>query len=362
MIRKLDRAIIFELAMPFLIGTASVLLMFIANTLMRFSNELFGKEIKGVAVGQLVLFSIPGTLKMAIPVATTLATALAVSRLTRESEITAMRAAGISLRRIMTPIALFGLAVAAFTFYLSEQVVPKSEVKFADTLRRIFASGEGIGLQSNVLLKFDNGRYYVNVGSANRGDNGTILLGDVDVFYKPKLNEMWHYHAKDAWYADGIFTLRKAQIWQFEENQAVSYQVKDVFRITERISTETFFGQPPAAEQNAADLKKTIEELRGRGLVQSAQQYEIEYLNRFSVPFACLVFAIFSPVVAFHFAKGGAFVGVLLSIVIVFLYYNFWILTSQVLTSTGYLPPIIGAWLPNAVFGIAGVVALWRSE
>lgn len=362
MIRKLDRYIFYELAVPFLVGTASVLLMFIANTLMRFSQELFGKEIKTVAIGQLILFSIPGTLKLALPVATTLATALAMSRLARESELTAIRAAGVPLRRVMIPIIGFGLFVACLSFYLSEQIVPRAEVRFSDTLRRIFASGDAIGLQSNVLVKFDNGRYYLNIGSLTRGDRDEILMSDINLFYKPKIGEMWHYSASDGFYREGVLTLKQPRIWQFEGDQAVAFTVKDSFRITQRISRESFFGQPQAREQNASDLKKTIDELKARGLKQSAKQYEIEYANRFSVPVACLIFSIFSPVVAFHFARGGAFVGVLLSIVIVFLYYNAWILSSQVLTNAGFFSPIVGAWLPNLIFGIAGCIALWRSE
>lgn len=362
MIRRLDRYIATELLLPFIIGTFAVVLMFVANTLMRFSQDIFGKEINYAAVGQLILFSIPGTLKLTLPMATTLAAALGMSRLSRESEVTAMRAAGISVRRILLPILLFGGLVSLLSFFLAESVVPRSEVKFNDTLRRIFSSGEGIGVRSNVLLKFDNGRYYVNIANVAPGEKGAIAMSDIDVFYKPKIGEIWHYHADDGYYADGVMTLLQPKIRQLEGEQTISFKVKDKLQITQRISTETFFGQPPAKEQTAVELRATIEELRSRGLVDSAEQYETEYHNRFSIPLACIVFALFAPIIAFHYAKGGAFVGVLLSIIIVFLYYNVWILTSQVLASAGILSPLLGAWTPNLLFATAALIALWRSE
>ena len=52
----------------------------------------------------------------------------------------------------------------------------------------------------------------------------------------------------------------------------------------------------------------------------------------------------------------------LVAIIIVFLYYNIWILTSQVLSKGWILPPVVGAWLPNVLFGAVGVYALWRAE
>ncbi len=362
MIRKLDLYVARELFVPFVVGAGSVVLMFIANTLLRFSQELSGKDLKLTAIAQLILFSIPGTLKLTLPVAATLSAAVAASRLTRESETSAMRAAGIPLRRIFAPIAAFGLLVSAFAFYLSEMVVPKSEIRFSDTLRKMFASGEGIGLRSNVLLKFDNGRYYVNIANVAPSENGAIAMSDVDVFYKPKLGEIWHYHADNGTYQDGVLTLLKPTIRQFDHDQAVIYTVRDKLQITQRMSLDTFFGQPPAKEQTAAELKATIADLRERGLVQTAQEYEIEYQNRFSIPASCLVFTLIAPVVAFHFARGGAFVGALISIVIVFLYYNAWIITSQVLAPAGILTPLVGAWMPNLLFAAAGLFALVKSE
>jgi lipopolysaccharide export LptBFGC system permease protein LptF len=110
---------------------------------------------------------------------------------------------------------------------------------------------------------------------------------------------------------------------------------------------------------NAQHLGRGKHELR---IGQRVRAVEIVFHNKLAVPAACAIFAVFAPVVAFYFSRGGAFVGVLISIFIVFLYYNLWILTSQVLAKGWILPPVLGAWLPNILFAIAGVVALWRAD
>ena len=108
------------------------------------------------------------------------------------------------------------------------------------------------------------------------------------------------------------------------------------------------------------ELRKSMREWAAEG--QDLRAVEVVYHNKLAVPAACAVFALFAPVIALYFTRGGAFMGVLVAIIIVFLYYNIWILTSQVLSKGWILPPVVGAWLPNVLFTLVGVYLLWRAE
>jgi lipopolysaccharide export LptBFGC system permease protein LptF len=54
--------------------------------------------------------------------------------------------------------------------------------------------------------------------------------------------------------------------------------------------------------------------------------------------------------------------GVLFSIITVFLYYNLWVISAQILARKGLIPPVVGVWMPNVLFVVAALVALWKSE
>lgn len=361
-IRVLDRYVFKELLIPFMVGTVSVVIMFLANTLIFYSEQLFKKEIPLSAVMQLLYFSIPSTLNLTLPVGITIAASLTVARLVRESEMTAIRAAGIPIRRVLVPIFIMGLMVSVLSFYLYENVTPKSTMKMQDTLRKIFMSAEAIGVRSNVLLKLDNGRYHISIGQVQNAPDGGVEMKNVLVFHQPKQGEYWFASTDNALYNDGLFIMFKPIIYVFEGTRLISFKVEDRHVISQRVTVDAFFGTPQAEEQNLRELRNTYLTLRERGNYAMAREYEVEYQNRFSVPFACFVFSLTAPIFSLYFSRGGPFIGVLLSIILVFLYYNLWVISAQKLAKAGFLPPIVGSWLPNVIFILIAVIALWKSE
>lgn len=357
--RTLDKYIFREMLTPLIIGTASAVLMFLANMLIAYAGSVFQKEIGLVALGQYLYFKIPQTLNLTLPVGVTIASALAISRLARDSELTAIRAGGISLRRAIAPILVVGLFVSVLSFVLAEKVTPASEAKALKTLRNIFASGEGIGLQSNVLLKLNNGEYLASIGTVRKGPEGEIQMSEVVVFHRPRSGEDWIEQAPTATYKDGILVLHDVSGVQMGGTDATLYRAER-HPINIRLAIDDYFGLPQPEALTAEQLKKTIAQWRRQG--QDTRTFEVDYHNKFAVPAACFVFALFSPVFALYFARGGAFIGVLVSIIIVFLYYNVWVLSSQVFSKLWVMPPVLGAWLPNILFFVVGAIALWRLE
>jgi LPS export ABC transporter permease LptG len=358
-IRLVDRYIAKEMLVPLLIGTVSVVMMFLANTLIAYAGQIFKKEIPFSAVGQYLLFKIPITLNMTLPIGITIASALAMSRLSRETELTAIRAAGAPVRRAILPMVVMGLAVSLVSFWLAEAVTPKAEERATKTLRNIFASAEAVGLKSNVLISLNGGEYNANIGTVRKGEGGGVLMSDVFIYHKPKRGEDWQAQAASASYKDGILTLFQPVILQMEGEKHLVFK-PEKYVINVRVSLDDFFGYQQPDAMTSQQLRKTIATMHARG--QETRGLEVDLQNKYAVPAACLVFSLFSPVFALRFSRGGAFIGVLVSIIIVFLYYNVWVLCAQVLSKQWLLPPIVGAWLPNVLFLLAGVVALWRSE
>ena len=72
-----------------------------------------------------------------MPVAMAVAASLAVSRLSRDSEITSMRAAGISLKRIFLPVMAAGVAISVGDFYFGEKIVPWSNLQYERTMNEL---------------------------------------------------------------------------------------------------------------------------------------------------------------------------------------------------------------------------------
>src|SRR5690348_9173230 len=95
----LTRYLLREMFVPFLIGQAAIVMMLTGSVLYNNANLFLQFQVPVAYVTRLSLYFIPFLVNMTMPVAMAVAASLAVSRLSRDSEITVMRAAGVSLVR-----------------------------------------------------------------------------------------------------------------------------------------------------------------------------------------------------------------------------------------------------------------------
>src|SRR4051794_35432917 len=101
------------------------MLLIAATYLGRIANYLV-QGVSGAQILQITLLLLPAILVKTFAMALLLGGLLAFGRLSGDSEITAVRAAGVSLYRIVAPVAVFSFLVACVSFYLNESVVPRA--------------------------------------------------------------------------------------------------------------------------------------------------------------------------------------------------------------------------------------------
>src|SRR5947199_7219490 len=135
--RLLDRTLLREMIVPFLIGQAAIVLMLIGSVLYNNATVLLMNQVPLVYVAKLILYFLPFLIHMTMPVAMAVGASLAVSRLGRDSEITVMRASGASLVRIFMPFFLTGLVVSVGDFFFGELVVRLSVQRLEAVLAQI---------------------------------------------------------------------------------------------------------------------------------------------------------------------------------------------------------------------------------
>lgn len=356
--RRLDRYIIRELIVPFLIGTVAVVLMFQANQLIFVLKSFQLQNVPTTAVFQSILYKTPNFLSMTLPVGMSLAASLSISRLTRESELTAMRACGTRILRVIMPVAFFGLLVAAGNFYIVERVMPQSEREFRRVATQIGILGAAPSFRANAVIYLKG--YTATFGSVSRSTDDALILSDILLFESPRAGERWYYEAKRGEYRNGVWTLNNALIRVFKGDDVISIRPAGNFTINERITVGDIFESASPEERSLDELRRAIAE--GKRSKRNTTMDEVAFHVRFSMPAACLIFAVVAPVFAVYFARAQAFVGVLLSIILVMLYYNAYIISTEVLGRNEIVSPFLAAWLPNFIFLAFGLVAIRRLE
>ena len=123
-IKRLDKYIFTRLIGPFLAGLAGTCIITSFGPLLRAIKLLTRGTIKHSAIAEWFMYRITQDMQFIFPVAVLLSTLITFGGMSKDSEITAMRAAGISLGRLLYPVAFFGVLVTIGVFFFLDRVVP----------------------------------------------------------------------------------------------------------------------------------------------------------------------------------------------------------------------------------------------
>jgi lipopolysaccharide export system permease protein len=128
MIKKLDKLILQAFAGPFLLTFAVVEFIFLTQVLLKYLDDIVGKDL-GVAVILKLLFFLSVTIvPISLPLAVLLSSLMTYGNLGEHHELTAIKASGIALTRILRPVWLVSLLLAGIAFWFNNSIVPKANL------------------------------------------------------------------------------------------------------------------------------------------------------------------------------------------------------------------------------------------
>ena len=348
----IDRYLAREMAGPFAFGVLAFVLLFVsANILFRLTELVSDLGLSLWTAGELFLLWLPGFVVLTFPLATLVAILVAFGRLSGDSELIAMHAGGISFRRLVLPVVAGGLLVSIATAALNEYVVPACNARGEDIVRAASLAAGKVG-DLQVLTKETSGGEVVRVLYADRLD---VQTGEM---VRPMI--VWFEHNQPA-----LVTVAERGRWQgsnWEMSNGVNYPLR-----AERPSSWAFerwvadFPTTPQqiAQQTRRPDEMTYRELReyiryALGQQRPTIELELTLHHKFSIPFACLVFALVAPPLGKRSHRGSSSIGMGIAVLIGFGYYVIWHYLA-VVAQQGILSPFWAAWIPNVVTGAIGL-------
>ncbi|HEV2471236.1 MAG TPA: LptF/LptG family permease [Chthonomonadales bacterium] len=378
--KLMDRYIVREMVVPFLIGQAAIVMLLTGSVLYNNATVLLMNQIPWRDVARMVLYFIPFLVHMTMPVAMAVGASLAVSRLTRDSEITVMRAAGCSLVRIFLPVFVAGLLVSVVDFYFGEYVVPASMNRFEAVLGEMPNHIPRLTPEAGRWITSFDQSYTVFVKTMiPRRDSielrGVKLVSSPSAYSSGAASNFVAV-ADSGSYSSSRWTLFHAVIVDVSPDgktvtEARPEKLTMRFDVDPQAFQSGFLLQLPMGTM-AQNSTRTFSELGAQIKQDTRQRIRdpsaiLDYHFKLSVPFSCLVMAICCPPLALRFGKGGGFMGTLLSICLVFVYWNT-LLLARILGSPGpqgtapWLAPPVAAWSQNVLFVLLGLAVLRLNE
>lgn len=115
---------------PFLATFAISMFMLVMQFFWKYIDDLMGKGIELSVVLELIFYASAGLIPLALPLAILLSSVMTFGNLSENNELTALKSSGLSLYRIIQPLFMLVLVIAAFTFYFSNYVIPVANLKW----------------------------------------------------------------------------------------------------------------------------------------------------------------------------------------------------------------------------------------
>ena len=359
----MDRYMVTELGGPFSFGFSAFTLIFTATQLIAIGKLVSDEHAPLWAAIQFFLWELPQYLLLVIPMAMLLGVLLSLGRLSGESEITAMKAGGISVLRIVAPLLVVGFIASLVVLVLQEELVPIANDQAAYVREAVIKklSPFTSNLNFNIPLAGGGSR----LTRAASLDPATQTLLHVTIIEYDKENRFVQIIKSDkAKYVAPTWSFADATIYRFNPDGSLGAVSTDP-----RLRVD--IGEPPSEMAKRATLSNPEEMSRAQikqqldsGQLSPLQenQFRETYEAKLARPFASFVFALIAVPFGMRPARGGGTsLGFGLAVAIVFVYYVI-VTIFAAIGELGGPAAFIAAWTPNLLFTAIGLWLLRRAS
>jgi LPS export ABC transporter permease LptG/LPS export ABC transporter permease LptF len=357
----LDRYIARTWTGHFLMVLVAFWAIFVLVNFMDLFDDIQRNRIKGVLVFHYYAFSSPSILHLMAPVAVLVAVLITFGVMSRRNEITAMKAAGISVYRASAPMLALGVIICVLMFGLSELVLPSmNKVAFQD--RNVI---KGRPPQSSSMVErrwiLGSDRRLYNYDYLEQGPRpGGITLYGLSIFdVDPATWDLRDrlYAARASW--NGVsYDLERG--WYRSFGSSPRFHTFQQTRMRE-IEPPSYFNQEERESDTLGfkELRRHIASLQKLGL--DVTSLKVQLHRKLSFPLVTVVMTLIGIPFAFVVARRGALYGIAAAIVIAIVYWGC-LAIFEALGSTALLPPLLASWTPNILFGAVGLYLMLTLE
>ncbi|HZH98440.1 MAG TPA: LptF/LptG family permease [Fimbriimonadaceae bacterium] len=363
--RRIDSLIIKELVGPWVFGVAIFTTLIMAGT---YLFKLTDYIVSGISIGLIMQFTLllmPGVMVKTFSMAMLLAALLAFGRLSSDSEVVALRAAGASIGRIMVPVAVFSFLVAGIAFAVNETLVP-------------YAASRGTALKEEIEKRVSGGGEPVFRPVYVEGKlQAMVMAEDFNIRERSLRNVTMTTFTKAG--EPNLVLLAAGMKFQSETNWRIvggarlfTYDGREVIDLSDTWPTQVPV-RPPKPEDilasmvrdldtfSMAQMRERIYQARLNPAFDPAQIANLEYgyYNKIALPLAAMIFALVGAPMGIRNHRTGAAAGFWLSVLIIFSYMTLANLMA-VYAQGGKIPSWVASFTPLAIGLVVAAVLIHK--
>lgn len=354
----LDRYILKHLFETFLMGLVIFTsIIFASDTLLTLIKQISLYGIPFNVAIFIIILKLPSILALTIPMGVLLSTVMTLNKMSVDSEISVMRACGISLARISRPVFIFGIVAMLSGLLINELVAPIANAQAKKlTIWALQQKNVPNGTENFMLKELDDGTlkrlFYISKCANDK-------LYGITVLDNSKKDTITFLQAKEG--------AARKEFWQF--NKGVVYTMTndgDILNSTIFGDLE-YYNNPDLLNQLQEDQQKEITTIKLLKYIYDHRNnppeelvvYWMELYNKLALPMMSIIFVLVGVPLAITPPRVRVNRGFLCSIGVIFLYYILQALATS-LGETLLLPAFVAVWLPNVVLGSIGAWIFYK--
>ncbi len=353
-----------EITVPFLLGLSLFTFVLLIARLLKLIELVVNRGLPPTIVLRLLTYIMPAFLEVTMPMAMLLAILVAFGRMSADSEIIALRSAGLSLYQLAPPVIVFAILATLGTGALSMSARPWGNRMLRSALYDIARTRASAGLKAQVF----NDEFPGLVIYTDRVDPTTDRLEHVLISDERDPRQRNTIFAREGLMISDreaqTVTLRLVDGWMHTLDASARAEYKTDFRsydvnldLRQTLAEKRRRDGDPK-EMTLPQLRRAIREKTDAGETYDAELVELH--RKFSIPFACMVFALVGMPLGIQPARAVNSRAFSISLGLIFVYYIL-LSTGQALAERGLVPALVGLWVPNVVFGVLGAYLFNRA-
>jgi len=381
MLRILDRYVLREILPPFLLSLLIFTFLLTLPPVMEQLERLVAKGVSWGAAGRIIVMLIPQALGLTIPMATLTGILVALGRLSTDREAMALLACGVSPYRLLRPLLAFAVVGTGATAYVMFEAIPDANQKYREITWELVSKRVENDVQPRVFFEDFPGYVLYSRDVAPGGGWKDVLVADTSTPGETTISMAARGRLvliPDERRVDLVLT-EGTQYMTGSEGEAETYDFKG--NLTVGLDADTVFGKQEiprqVTEKTIADLRADAETKLNRKEGPLSPHPELIYIQqKFSIPVACLVFAVIGLALGLSSARDGKMAGFVIGFAVVFAYYGIMELaaahtrgyyrtieTAGGLHDTSFVLANLARWWPNIILGLFGIGAVvWRAR
>lgn len=359
--KKAIQYIFFEMLPSFILGLLvfiSIILMF---QVLRLTEFALVHNVPIKTIGEIIGYVIISLLPVLFPMALLFSVLLTYGRLSQDSEIVAMKAAGLPMTTLLTPAIIMALLVGSLSAQMSFSIAPWGNRQFEVLYTRLAETKAGAVIKEGTFSEgFFDMVVYANQVDSDQGILKNVFIydeknGEIPLTIIAKEGQIIPDPEKPGY--EVLLRLRHGEIHrQAKTHTKISFETYDVH-----------FSQPLNIQiREKSPQSLTLDEVRTRikeGIKDPEEERTLrtEFHKRWAITILCVVFALIGVGLGTttnrRAAKAG---GMILCIGLIIFYWIIYV-SFEGFARSGSVPVALAIWTPNIIFGCIGIESLRRN-